>query len=97
MTREHFEFFFGHSLIFIIDMKSQKKLVQSDKRSMSKSPSLEKVVLRAPPGADRVKFKIISFSILLSTSHTALMPHPLYLWTALDEIISAEILKQCKQ
>ena len=48
--------FFGQKLIFLIDLKSQKKLGQSDKRSRSNSPSLEKVVLRAPPpGADRVK------------------------------------------
>ena len=40
-------------------MKSQKKLVLSDKRSMSKSPSLEKVVLRALPPADSVKNEII--------------------------------------
>ena len=37
-------------LIFVIDLKSQKKLGQSDKRSRSNSPSREKVVLRAPPG-----------------------------------------------
>ena len=45
--------FFGQKLIFFIDLKSQKKIGQSDKRSRSNSPSLEKVVLRPPP-ADRV-------------------------------------------
>ena len=49
-----FEFFSGQNLIILIDLQSQKKLGQSDKRSRNNSPSIEKVVLRAPPGADRI-------------------------------------------
>ena len=50
--------FFGQKLIFLIDLKIQKKLGQSDKRSRSNSPSQEKGVL----WADRVK---VEFDIIL--------------------------------
>ena len=43
----------GQKLIVLIDLKSQKKLGQSDKWCRSNSPSLEKVVLRARPPRGR--------------------------------------------
>ena len=54
-AEENSDFFFGRKLIFFIDLKSQKKIGQSDMRSRSNSPSREEV---APLGADRVKRKV---------------------------------------
>ena len=48
--------------VFTIDMKSQKTLGQSDKRSRSNSPSLEKVVLfkqeQAGPELGQAQYKL---------------------------------------